>query len=660
LHNKIELLYFIQILNVQNNLTMKHNLFLLLIALCFTGQFTSAQAPESFTWQAVVRDNANNLLTNQAVGVRAAIVADSATGTVAYREAHSVSTDDYGLINLALGEGTPDIGTFSGIDWSTGAYYVTIEIDPAGGTAYAPISNSQILSVPYALFAGNAGGAGGGSSISDTDGDTKIDVETNPDDDSIRFTIDGTERWIMTGNRLEPLANGESLYIGKNAGGNATPSMEENVFIGDKAGQSRSVGNNSTIIGVGAAILSSSAYGDCIVGYEAGKNNRGNYNCMFGYRSGSDNSTGTANSFFGASTGRLIKTGFGNSCFGFESGYNLEDTANYNTTFGAYSGQNSYGGRNTYIGGFSGWWGPDAKANAFLGYQTGQSNTGSWNTFLGHQAGFYNGAGKENVYVGHQAGGYNTTGDWNTFVGRQAGLYNTTGDANVYIGYRAGEFVETGYGNVHIGYNANGFGINDQVVNTINIGYYQTLNDNNEARIGNSFHTTIGGWSSWTTVSDGRFKKNVREDIEGLEFIKALRPVSYNMDLHAIEDFDAKNGRERKNANRTWEGKYDNEKNRHTGFIAQEVEAAANKTSFDFSGIKVPKNDASHYALRYSSFVVPLVKAVQEQQEMIEALQETVASKSEENDGLKQQINDLRADLDDIRKMLLSKGRAEK
>ena len=116
-------------------------------------------------------------------------------------------------------------------------------------------------------------------------------------------------------------------------------------------------------------------------------------------------------------------------------------------------------------------------------------------------------------------------------------------------------------------------------------------------------------------MSDLRFKKNIATNVEGLDFILRLRPVSYNLDQHAAEDFFASNYPTYDNSD--YPGKYRAEKMRRTGFIAQEVEAVAKELGFDFSGVDPPKNSKDIYGLRYATFVVPLVKAVQEQQSLI-------------------------------------------
>lgn len=117
---------------------------------------TLAQAPEGFNYQAVVRDAGNAILANQAVGVQIAILQGSATGTAVYTETFSATTNAYGLINLPIGTGTT-VDNFSTIDWSVGPYFIETSIDVTGGTTYSVMGTSQLMSVPYALFAKTSG-----------------------------------------------------------------------------------------------------------------------------------------------------------------------------------------------------------------------------------------------------------------------------------------------------------------------------------------------------------------------------------------------------------------------------------------------------------------------------------------------------------------------
>jgi len=117
---------------------------------------TFAQAPEKMSYQAVIRNSGDALVTNQAVGMRISILQGSASGAPVYVETQTPTTNINGLVSLEIGTGTPVTGTFAGIDWATGPYFIKTETDPTGSTTYTITGTSQLLSVPYALHAKTA------------------------------------------------------------------------------------------------------------------------------------------------------------------------------------------------------------------------------------------------------------------------------------------------------------------------------------------------------------------------------------------------------------------------------------------------------------------------------------------------------------------------
>ncbi len=130
-----------------------------LIAFCFAfltqKQAFSQSVPQRFSYQAVIRDDANQLLNSQSVGIRLSILQGSATGTAVYVETHTASTSTNGLVSLQVGGGTVVSGALAQIDWASGPYFIKTETDPSGGTNYSITGTSQMLSVPYALFSAN-------------------------------------------------------------------------------------------------------------------------------------------------------------------------------------------------------------------------------------------------------------------------------------------------------------------------------------------------------------------------------------------------------------------------------------------------------------------------------------------------------------------------
>ncbi|MDC1276763.1 DUF1566 domain-containing protein [Algibacter sp.] len=126
-------------------------LYTILAAILLTAT-TFAQAPEKMSYQAVVRDGGDVLVTNQVVGMQISILQGSETGTSVYTETQTPTTNINGLVTLEIGKGTT-IDIFSDIDWSTGTYFIKTETDPIGGSSYTITGTSQLLSVPYALHA---------------------------------------------------------------------------------------------------------------------------------------------------------------------------------------------------------------------------------------------------------------------------------------------------------------------------------------------------------------------------------------------------------------------------------------------------------------------------------------------------------------------------
>lgn len=127
----------------------------LIIAIAFSLSIY-AQAPQSFAYQGIARNNSGNPIANQLISIRASILDATSTGTSQYTETQSVTTNSLGLFSVSIGMGTAQTGTFSAVTWATGLKFMKVEFDPAGGTSYVLSGTQQILSVPYALNALNA------------------------------------------------------------------------------------------------------------------------------------------------------------------------------------------------------------------------------------------------------------------------------------------------------------------------------------------------------------------------------------------------------------------------------------------------------------------------------------------------------------------------
>ena len=131
--------------------------------------FTQAQAPNAIPFQGVARNTSGNIIASQPVSIRFTIHNTTTTGTILYRETHTVTTTSLGLFSINIGNGTPGTGTFAAINWASGLKYLQVEMDPAGGSSYTDMGTQQMLSVPYSLLSGKSSdvptGTAGGNTM---------------------------------------------------------------------------------------------------------------------------------------------------------------------------------------------------------------------------------------------------------------------------------------------------------------------------------------------------------------------------------------------------------------------------------------------------------------------------------------------------------------
>jgi hypothetical protein len=130
---------------------------LLLTASVFLTQQTNAQAPPKMSYQSVIRNSSNALLTNTTVGMKISVLKGSDSGDEVYVETQTATTNANGLLSIQVGSGTTTTGTFSDIDWATGPYFIKTETDPSGGTNYTITGTQELMSVPYAMYAAKSG-----------------------------------------------------------------------------------------------------------------------------------------------------------------------------------------------------------------------------------------------------------------------------------------------------------------------------------------------------------------------------------------------------------------------------------------------------------------------------------------------------------------------
>lgn len=381
----------------------------------------SAQLPQMMSYQAIIRDAGNTLAVNHFVGMRISILQGSASGTPVYIETHATTTNPNGLVSVEIGKGTPALGTFAGIDWSKGLYFIKTETDPLGGTNYSITGTSQILSVPYALYAKSAANGFSG----------------NYDDLINRPTILNSSLWTT--------ATG---YMSLNAN-----SGESNTAYGYQSLYSNSSGYNNTATGIQSLWNNTTGFNNTANGaWTLMNNTTGNSNTAIGYNALSANITGYSNT--GAGTWSLYSntSGYHNTGFGQSTLYSNQDGAD-NTAVGLDAlFNNTQGSQNTAIGSGALFSNTTANGNTASGFRALYSNTiGYDNTAHGDQALLSNTDGILNTANGYLALKYNTTGDNNTAFGGFALSASTTADYNTAVGALALTSTTTGYNNSSLG-----------------------------------------------------------------------------------------------------------------------------------------------------------------------------------------------------------------
>lgn len=407
---------------------------------------------------------------------------------------------------------------------------------------------------------------------------------------------------------------------------NSNTTGYHNTATGAEALESNTTGYFNTANGSGALLHNTTGVSNTAIGYQSlVQNTIGTSNTADGYQTLFFNTSGNYNTAGGFQSLYNNTTGFNNTANGYQSLY-TNTTGTDNTATGMQALQNNNTGTDNTADGFA----------ALASNTTGGGNTGA-----GRQALLDNTTGVDNTASGFNSLLHNTTGSYNTAIGRSSLLSTTSSQYNTAVGYRAGSIYDNGYNNVFVGANTDVSA--GDFYNVIAIGQGTVCTDVSQVTIGNSATTAYRAYAGWTNISDGRYKKNVKEDVPGLAFINKLRPVTYNLDATGLDNFLHRNQSTEKQMSGAAKASMDKalrekEQIRFTGFVAQEVEKSAKELGFNFSGVDAPKNVNDVYGLRYSDFVVPLVKAVQEQQAIIDKQQQQIDNLTKELQLIKEKL----------------------
>ncbi|MFT3933911.1 MAG: tail fiber domain-containing protein [Chitinophagaceae bacterium] len=437
---------------------------------------------------------------------------------------------------------------------------------------------------------------------------------------------------------------GNNTSVGSNSLEQNT-SGNENVAIGDGAMEENTTGGYNIGIGSGAMLENTTGSYNVAMGWQSLRaSTTGRYNIAIGAQSMLQNTTGSSNTAVGNSSLYSNTTGARNAALGYEA---LDE----NTT----GNDNTAGGYLALVGNTTG-----VDNTAFGSSASSRNQTGNYNVSVGFSSGYTNVAGLSNTAIGHQSL-YSNTSSYNTAVGTNALYYTTASQYNTAVGYNAGTAYNNGYNNVFVGANTdvNAAGY----YNVIAIGQGTICTGSSQVTLGNGATGSYRAYANWSNISDGRFKKNIQENVPGLDFITKLHPVTYNLNATALDDYLHTNSDNQGTTSTRSASSQENntiakpsdaskaayvkalkEKETEviTGFVAQDVETTAKQLGFTFSGVDAPKSAGDVYGLRYAEFVVPLVKAVQElnannkaQLQQIEELKNTASNLQKQIDELK-------------------------
>jgi trimeric autotransporter adhesin len=471
----------------------------------------------------------------------------------------------------------------------TSAQRVAI-VTPATGLLVYDITGNKFM-----YFDGSAWQSIGNSvsawSLTGNSGNGPANFIGTTDNQPIQFKINNVKSGYI--DNIDGPFTGRNLFLGFQSGFNNSASGFDNVYLGFKSGFSNLDGEFNTAVGSFTLQNSANSYSNTAIGSYA-----------------MQNATGIVQST-AVGTGALTTavTGSYNQVFGYHAMFSTATAGTFNCAYGYETLLNNTASYNCGYGNWSLKLNTTGASNSAFGYSSlYNNNIGNFNSAFGESALAGNTTGNYNCGFGYFSGYSNTTGSNNTGIGTNT-LQNNNGNNNLALGHQAG-MLRSAYTNcTFVGVlaeaNLNNFS------NSTAIGYNAVVTASNQVKIGNALVTAIGGAVNWSVISDGRFKNNIKENIPGLPFILALRPVSYNLDVISYLNHVMPNGNV--DSLLATENSFNvKSQPRYTGFIAQEVESAAEKTGYDFSGIQKPSNEKDTYAVRYAEFVVPLVKAVQE------------------------------------------------
>ena len=490
------------------------------------------------------------------------------------------------------------------------------------------------------LIGGFAGGA-----LTDADYNLAVGYQALANDTlGSRSTAIG--RSALQNQNFTGATNTYNTAVGFNAGLSMTTGIN-NTIVGGLAGDTLTEGDRNVAIGVQALTADTKgnkniAIGDAALRTQNFTSSTDAYNVAVGHNAGQSVTTGTANTLMGGLAGDVLTDADYNVAMGYLAlstdtlgsrstaiGYASLYTQNFTSATNAENTAVGYaagavlttGTLNTLIGSRAGDGLVDAHYNTAVGYDALGTNTeANYNTAIGYRALSVqtqpSSANTLNTAVGADAGLRVTGASNTTLLGANAGNHITSGSNNTCIGNSAGAIVTNGVDNICIGSTSNTHNSGSQ--NCITLGVGIATGENDQFRFGKASNTVSNEFdtdAAWTRASDERLKENIAADTLGLDFIKNLRPVTYTW--KSSQDLDSSDA-QLANLYNADENLMNTDVTMH-GLIAQEVKSALDTegvTTFSGWGL----NEDGVQQVSREMFVIPLIKAIQEQNDLIESL----------------------------------------
>ena len=523
---------------------------------------------------------------------------------------NALAAEDGNGKNVAVGKGSLNVLNAGADGFNTAVGH------SAGGSLTSGIRNT--------LIGGEAGKA-----LTDADFNVAVGFQALlSDQEGSRSVAVGYNALVLQnkGSAFE-MAN---VAIGMQAGENITTGYQ-NTAVGNEALNSDDTGRASVAVGFQAlktqnmdadeeaqnvAVGYQTSYhnvigrGNTTVGFKAGAGASGNSHSnlvAIGAKAGQDITTGDRNTFVGASAGENVNSGSYNTLVGGLAGDSLT-TADYTTVIGGNALVTEDVGNTTTAVGYA----------AGYSQNTATAST-TFNTLLGFQTGFYNVTGTGNTYVGHAVGqgASGQSNNSNTGMGREALFQITTGSTNTALGYSAGISLTSGDNNLLLGADAGRSG---------SPGGNLTTHSNNVV-LGDENISAFYAQVALTVSSDERDKTDFVDLDLGLDFVKALEPVTYYWDKRSkygdkdADDYDLDNLTPDGTHKEDW---------MDVGFKAQAVQTLQNASGYTSAANKNllvgSSDDGKQLGLKYEKFIPILVKAIQDQDEIIQSLTARIAA----------------------------------